>query len=31
MYVSYADLIQLLICIIVLVGFVYKIFRGKRK
>lgn len=29
MYVTYADLIQLLIFIVALVGFVYKIFRDK--
>ena len=31
MYVTYADLIQLLIFIVALVGLVYEIFKDKRK
>ena len=30
MYVTYADLIQLLIFIVVLVGLIYEIFKGKK-
>ena len=31
MYVTYADLIQLLICIVALVGLIYEIFKDRRK
>ncbi len=30
MYVTYADLIQLLIFIVALVGLIYEIFKGKK-